>query len=491
MTVACSANSTGSSANGPSLSGKYIATTTSGPGFLSIDFTDATHYTVEPAGCTTTECAESGTYVATASSIVLTSATGVASSYALVTSQVTSSAVAGSSLHVLGGVGLGGGSTDASTDSATDSGNGGVGGSAAGLGGPSDGGSGSSLGGAGDGGVVLGSSGVALSPASIKVGCQAFSKWKVGLYTDSSYNVVSSEQTKLTAAGATGKLTLYLNYADFSDFVGGPDPNQHIASVSKLNSDGIQLVMAFQPTNAPFCKHASISAKGSNGCRMTDLLPTSPNAAALAALYAQIAAYADSLSQPLIFRFGSEMNANWDDWDYGYDKTNNAPKYFVEAWELAHHDIVTNLHKGKVLFAYAPNNNSYDGSTFAADIKSFWPGSANVDLIGLDGYTTTAGHTFSTDFGAQLSALEALGSQDLMLAEFACATTTAAHGQGGLVNRGTWLDGAVQVLAKHPRLHYMSWFDNDLSHTYSFADTDSTGQTLYAKFATDILGGSH
>jgi glycosyl hydrolase family 26 len=215
------------------------------------------------------------------------------------------------------------------------------------------------------------------------------------------------------------------------------------------------------------------------GCRLSELTASSSHAVPAADAYANISALADALSQPLILRFASEMNANWDDWDYGLDPIGNSASAFIQAFEFAHHYITKNLHTGTVLFVFAPNNQSYDGSDFASDVRAFWPGSANVDIIGLDGYSVE--NSFSTDFDSQLQELEGLGTQPLMLAEFAASTNV----QGG---RRAWLDAAVQDLqTNHPRVAYMNWFDSDKSHPYQLADEDGSGQSLYAAFAADLL----
>jgi hypothetical protein len=306
--------------------------------------------------------------------------------------------------------------------------------------------------------------------------------WKVGLYTDSSMATFQSEQAALQGAGASAGLSLYLNYADFRSFEGSPTPGAGIADVGWLNQNGVQLVLAFEPTNASFCTYPSItSGSSTRGCRLSDLGASSPYVVAAGEAYAEVAALADALTQPLILRFASEMNANWDDWDYGYDPAHNGANDFVAAFAFAHHYITKNLHSGKVLFAFAPNNHSYDGSDFASDVTAFWPGSANVDIIGLDGYSVDG--SFQSDFDTQLGELEALGAQPLMLAEFAASTAVP----GG---RTAWLQAAVSDLENnHPRVQFMNWFDSDKSHPYRLADTDGSGSSLYSTFAADVLVG--
>ena len=230
--------------------------------------------------------------------------------------------------------------------------------------------------------------------------------FKVGLYTNSDFSAFLSEQSQLQSAGAQTPLQLYLNYADFANFEGSPSPGQGIVDVSSLNQSNIQLVVAFEPTNASWCTQSSITTGNTHGCRLSDLSESSPNLVSIGNAYAQIAALADALNQPLILRFGSEMNANWDDWDYGYDPSDNSAQAFIAAFECIHHYVTKNLHGGQVLFAFAPNNVSYDGSDFYSDIQAFWPGSANVDVIGMDGYSVS--NSFASDFGGQLSALERL-----------------------------------------------------------------------------------
>jgi hypothetical protein len=343
----------------------------------------------------------------------------------------------------------------------------------------------------GDGGSLLGDAGALTDGAPValtfSMAGQSFQRrWSVGMYTDSSLSKYESEVSALNAAGAPSGLELYLNYADFRTFEGNPSPGTGITDVGYLNQNNIQLVVAFEPTNASFCTHSSItSGNSTGGCRLSDLTASAPNSAQVSAAYANIVNLANALNQPLILRFGSEMNANWDDWDLGYDSTNNSYANFIAAFEFAHHQIVSNVAAGhSVLFAFAPNNNSYDHSTFAADAPAFWPGSANVEIIGLDGYSVT--NSFAQDFDSALQILEGLGSQPMMLAEFAASTSVA--GAGG---RKAWLDGAVADMQKnHPRVQYLNWFDSDKSHPYQLGDTDGTGANLYAGFVSDLLQAS-
>jgi len=118
---------------------------------------------------------------------------------------------------------------------------------------------------------------------------------KVGLYTDSSFATFQSEQSALQSAGASTPLQLYLNYADFANFEGNPSPGQGIVDVSALNQANVQLVLAFEPTNASFCTHPSkTTGNSTGGCRLSELTASSAYAVQAGNAYAKVAALADA-----------------------------------------------------------------------------------------------------------------------------------------------------------------------------------------------------
>ncbi len=93
--------------------------------------------------------------------------------------------------------------------------------------------------------------------------------------------------------------------------------------------------------------------------------------------FRQWAKDAKSCGLPVILRFGFEMNGDWFPWG-------EQPKTFIRAWRRSF-NIFKEVGCENVQWMFSPNV-LWDKRTEKKDLYNYYPGTAYVDLIGLDGY---------------------------------------------------------------------------------------------------------
>ncbi len=206
----------------------------------------------------------------------------------------------------------------------------------------------------------------------------------------------------------------------------------------------------------------------------------------------QLTAYADAIAnagEPVWLRFASEMNGNWDSYDIGTDSVRNSAAHFIGAWTRAHHIFAERLAAAgrgsdlvKWVFTPAahPTNN----------IASFWPGSAQVDVMSMDGYNQPGNgwRTFKQVFDDGYAALTALdATKPIFIGEFS-SDRSQNFSAGG--DRAAWIrTAASSMVTAYPRLIGFNWFDQGTlaapanTHAYALTDEDGT----YSAFR-DVFG---
>jgi Glycosyl hydrolase family 26 len=119
--------------------------------------------------------------------------------------------------------------------------------------------------------------------------------------------------------------------------------------------------------------------------------------------------YADSVrafGHAVVIGFGHEMNAPGNSWGYGHVK----PSDFIAAWR----------HLVRLFDQQGADNVTWIW-TVAADqpgtgpVKQWWPGSAYVDWVGLDGFYYRPTDTFATVFGPMIRSIRRFAPRTPML----------------------------------------------------------------------------
>ena len=128
-----------------------------------------------------------------------------------------------------------------------------------------------------------------------------------------------------------------------------------------------------------------------------------------------LSSYAEAVrgyGHPVILSFGHEMNGNWYSW--GYQHT--SPKAFVASWR----HIVTlfrALDARNVTWLWTVNiiNDTQHGTIPAP--APWWPGSAYVTWVGIDGYYLKPSWQFAPLFGPTIAAVRKLTADPILIAE--------------------------------------------------------------------------
>lgn len=123
--------------------------------------------------------------------------------------------------------------------------------------------------------------------------------------------------------------------------------------------------------------------------------------------------YAEQLrdfGSPVILSFAPEPNGNWYPWGW----TRLQPSVYVAAWRY----VVSSLRRygaTNVTWLWTVNV-TYLG---AGPLNDYWPGDAYVDWVGIDGYFTMPGDTFSSVFMPTVAAVRALTGEPILMSETA------------------------------------------------------------------------
>ena len=134
------------------------------------------------------------------------------------------------------------------------------------------------------------------------------------------------------------------------------------------------------------------------------------------------AAAVRSYRLPVILSFGHEMNGSWYSWGYRH----TSPADFVAAWRHIV-SLFRTLGADNVTWLWTVNIIEERGGIPSP--VPWWPGSAYVTWVGIDGYYTESSMTFASLFGPTIVTLRMLTSDPIMIAETGAAPAAAQPGR--------------------------------------------------------------
>jgi mannan endo-1,4-beta-mannosidase len=134
------------------------------------------------------------------------------------------------------------------------------------------------------------------------------------------------------------------------------------------------------------------------------------------------AAAVRSYRLPVILSFGHEMNGSWRSWGY----THTSPADFVAAWRHIV-GLFRTLGAGNVTWLWTVNIIEERGGIPSP--VPWWPGSAYVTWVGIDGYYTKSSTTFAALFGPTIVTLRTLTSDPIIIAETGVAPAAGQPGR--------------------------------------------------------------
>jgi hypothetical protein len=135
------------------------------------------------------------------------------------------------------------------------------------------------------------------------------------------------------------------------------------------------------------------------------------------------AAAVKAFGHPVILSFAHEMNGGWYPWGAGHVK----PAVFIAAWR---HVVQVFRAEGATNVTWVWTVNAVNAVNAAGSPPSqWWPGSAWVNWVGVDGYYYRAADTFQSVFGGTISEIREFTSAPVLLSETAVGPSPRAAGQ--------------------------------------------------------------
>lgn len=146
-----------------------------------------------------------------------------------------------------------------------------------------------------------------------------------------------------------------------------------------------------------------------------------------------------------------EMNGTWYPW--GGTVMGNTPAQYIAAWRRMH-TLFAQVGARNVKWVWSPTNEDVPATN---RMESFYPGSAYVDVLAMDGYNWGSGYpayggwrTFDQVFATAYARISRLGPQPIWVAE------TASSPTGG--NKADWVRQMLSSTG-YPRLRAIVWFN--------------------------------
>jgi mannan endo-1,4-beta-mannosidase len=134
------------------------------------------------------------------------------------------------------------------------------------------------------------------------------------------------------------------------------------------------------------------------------------------AYLSQFAVQVKAYHHPVILSFGHEMNGYW----YPWANRHTSPATFVAAWR----HIVTlfrDLGARNVTWLWTVNIIDNRHNRIPSP-RSWWPGSAYVNWVGIDGYYQKPGYAFAPLFGPTIANVRKFTHEPILIAETGVAT---------------------------------------------------------------------
>jgi mannan endo-1,4-beta-mannosidase len=179
---------------------------------------------------------------------------------------------------------------------------------------------------------------------------------------------------------------------------------------------------------------------------------------------------------PVILRFGFEMNGDWFAWG-------RQPELFKQVWRRVH-AIFERQNAVNVLWMFAPNVLSA-GQKLEVGLVPYYPGDDVVDLVGLDGYNFGDHHdqwhawsSYEEVFERSIVAARAW-NKPLIISEVGCAADP---------RKAAWLESFLQQVGADPRVEGFIYFNYDKTrekeHNWRL-DSDADSLRVFRAWAGD------
>ena len=194
-----------------------------------------------------------------------------------------------------------------------------------------------------------------------------------------------------------------------------------------------------------------------------------------------LAVQAREHADPLLFRFGHEMNLPSIEWQM----KSNTPEDFVNAWRHMV-EIFRAEHADNVRWVWSPNADCMGSCPFT----DYYPGDAYVDWVGIDVYNFaeahgTPWHSLSDLLTSSYRSLTRLTDKPMMLSEIASVE------EGG--DKAAWIRTALSdIPKKFPAVQAIVWWDrhDGAGQDYRFDSSPSAKEAFLQQLHSDSYGST-
>jgi mannan endo-1,4-beta-mannosidase len=129
------------------------------------------------------------------------------------------------------------------------------------------------------------------------------------------------------------------------------------------------------------------------------------------------AAEAEAFGKPVILSFAPEANGDWYTWGYGH----TAPATWVAAWR---HVVTVFRQRGAANVTWMWTQDQL--FPHSGPLTDYWPGSAYVGIVGIDGYYARPTDTFASVFGTIIGQARKFTTRPVLISETAVGPESGA-----------------------------------------------------------------
>lgn len=194
-----------------------------------------------------------------------------------------------------------------------------------------------------------------------------------------------------------------------------PPITQAAKSFSEATRSRLDVIEFYSGFPRPFPRSEANQAVGTGALPLIQMNPRKISLARIAAggYDSYLRSYASAVRAfrcRVILSFGHEMNGAWYSWGLPFTK----PATFIAAWRHIYR-VFKAEHVHNVIWSWDPDHvwQPHQGGSWAS---VWWPGSAYVDWVGIDGYQRP-GDTFGSIFGKQVANIRSFTAKPLYIAE--------------------------------------------------------------------------
>ncbi len=185
---------------------------------------------------------------------------------------------------------------------------------------------------------------------------------------------------------------------------------------------------------------------------------------------------AKSWNKLIYLRFAHEMNGDWYPWSGQQNGGSSGPAKYIAAWRHIH-DIFTSVGVTNIKWIWSPSHLSFPNESWN-EASDYYPGSAYVDWIGIDGYNWGLGDWFTFDeiFSSSYAIFSTYG-KPIMIAEFASAE------DGG--DKAAWITSTFATIENdYPKIRAVNWFNIDKERDWRI-NSSSSAESAFKTAVSD------